>query len=231
LPLAAARRLDSPIALLPVGKGQVKIVGKDRRSMFRTPQERAADLNDTLTTLASGYHSPLMPPGEVSRRLEGLPLSSALVNWLVDPETPGQEALAAVAEKLGVRRAIRIQVTDTCGHDDGFGAYPYPVGVCWWSGDVEVTAELWDLCPPRKVACATKVASYWGSFGNVPFGLVGHWVWRPFRAAANQATRQALTELLPPTDGDGVPPDGQTAPSSAAASGAPPTPSAQPHGS
>ena len=206
LGLATKSRPNAPTALLPVGMGQVQVSSKEWTNARTsddpvfTAQGCARDLECALGTLARGSDNPLVPPRTVTELLKGMPEADALWIWLGNPEIPGQDAaLASVAERLGTRRVVRLCATQTMSrHGWEIWGQPCPIAgilLYWWGGNLEVTAELWDLCPPVKLASSKATAVCWGSYGN-PLFYVGHAVWRPSSAAATEATREALTKLF-----------------------------------
>jgi hypothetical protein len=111
--------------------------------------------------------------------------------------------LSEIGEKLKVEKIIRVKL-DVLISSDEMGRWTdieeVMVGIGkHWSGWVDVTADLFDLSPPRHLASSTGSAEYWGKTGLEMMGgpcgfpiAIGETKIRAF----DQAARDAIAGVL-----------------------------------
>jgi hypothetical protein len=215
-PVTSIDVIEEPIAILPVSPENVVMAVESEKHYAKIAEKT----NSILDILAKGKQSKLIGPKKVRRSLEGMANAECLNLWLDQLKRyskPGiSQELIEIGSRLKVKKIIRVRLDvllsggemvrwseGTDGGAGGFGAGGYGKH---WSGWVDVTADLFDLSPPRHVTYDRGSAEYYGKMGLGIAGGVAStgFCCLPFpyavgtteARALGQATREAISGVL-----------------------------------
>jgi hypothetical protein len=215
-PLTDMGAIEKPIAIVPVSPENVVMAVESEEDYVKMAEKT----NSILDILAKGKQSNLIGPKKVRRSLEGMVKVECLNLWLdklrkySKPEM--SQELIEIGSRLKVKKIIRLKVDVLIsgnewtrwfrGINDSSGAVGAGGKGKHWRGWVDVTADLFDLSPPRHVTYDIGSAEYWGKIG---YGLVGagggsggaclpfpYAIGTTKTKALGQATRQAISGVL-----------------------------------
>jgi len=215
-PLTDIDVIEEPIAILPVSPEHV-VMAVDSEKDYAKIAEKT---NSILDILAKGKKSKLIGPKKVSQSLEGVTKAKYLNIWLDELRKYSKPEMSQdfieIGNRLKVKKIIRVKLdvlisgNETVRWAEGIdggsgGAGAAGVGK-HWRGWVDVTADLFDLSPPRYVTYDRGSAEYSGKiglgiagaggsggFGCVPFPYA---VGTTEARALGQATREAISGVL-----------------------------------
>ena len=168
-PLTDIDVIEESIAILPVIPEHIVMAVEFEKEYAKM----AKKTNSVLDILAKGKNSKLLGPKKVKSSLEGMADTERLNLWL---DELGEHSkpwmtlkLFEIGEKLKVEKIIRVKL-DVLISSDEMGRWTDIEEVMGgigkhWRGWVDVTADLFDLSPPRHVASSTGSAEYWGKTG------------------------------------------------------------------
>lgn len=209
-PLTSIGVIEEPIAILPVHPEHVVMAAESEQDYAKM----AKKTNSVLDSLVKGKNSKLLGPKKVTRSLEGMADTERLNLWLDELGEHSKpwmsRKLSEIGKKLKVEKIIRVKL-DVLISTDEMGTWTEDSTVCLlesggigkhWSGWVDVTADLFDLSPPRHVASYTGSDEYWGRTGLGGAGGTGGCLPFPIALgetkirALDQAAREAIAGVL-----------------------------------
>ena len=215
-PLTNSDVIEEIIAILPVSPENVVMAVESEQDYAKM----AKKTNSTLDILARGKKSKLIGPKKVRKSLQGM-ADTETINLLLNDLGKNSKSwrsteLIEIGNRLKVKKIIRVKVDVLIsgnemirwaeGIDGGSGGVGAAGVGKHWRGWISVTADLFDLSPPRHVTYDRGSAEYSGKIG---LGIVGGvastgFCCLPFpyavgttqAKALGQATRQAIYGVL-----------------------------------
>jgi hypothetical protein len=206
-PLPRTDDLDEPVAILPVIPSKVVLHYTDSK---RYHMYWAKKSNEILNTLSTAKKSKLMGPKEVYKLLETSDieyLNSILDESEINAEFWESKPFGNISKRLGVTKIIRVSLEiwdyEVRAYEEfrGFGGSREDYG---W---VHVDMELIKLSPPSLVKTSFggvqhgyKLTVFGGAGGGGCCFIPTHFSLKYKAQAAEEALRQALSELLATSD-------------------------------
>lgn len=215
-PLTDIDVIEEPLAILPVIPEHVVMAVESEKDYAKIAEKT----NSILDILAKGKKSKLIGPKKVRRSLAGMADTETLNLWLDElgkySKSGMSQELIEIGSRLEVKKIISVKVdvlisgNETARWAEGIdggsgGAGAAGVGK-HWRGWVSVTADLFDLSPPRHVTYDRGSAEYSGKIGLGVVGAfsggMGGCIPFPYAVgttktrALGQATREAISGVL-----------------------------------
>jgi hypothetical protein len=205
LPLPGTNAIEEPVAILPVIPAHI-IMPADSEEDYL---EMVEETNSVLNTLAGGRNSKLLGPKKVLKIL-GKSNIETLHRILDDPGDHARvwksERLAEMSKRLEAGKIIRVKVEilKTPAYTDYWGNPAISGRDKHWEGWVDVSADLFDMSPPRLIEHKREQEEFWGRMGvgGLDCLIFPYAVGTTDARALDQAAREAIAGVLKKRTGD-----------------------------